>query len=193
MKRFLYAFFAAVIVVGATLPTLANPAEDCSNQSGYVEFGALSVPSSIEPASTVDMNGELLNEMSGDMDADAESTEFLQKLHCIKLVEYETSAGELRSVASNVKSLTDKLLSGGWSSFFSMNSGNERVSILYKKGPNGAVEGILFLSFEQGDAGDSLTFINVVGGFNMSDLGKVMQNMQGLDLDQLGVPGPNSK
>lgn len=169
----------------------AKAEDNCSSHVGFVDVKSLNISSSIEPATTVQLNGDLLNDLAESKNLNESQSGVLEKVQCIHVVEYETESGKLGSAGERVSELSKQLQSKGWQSFMNMTSDGERIVMLYKKDGNNNIEGFLVIAFESSGSGDSLTFINVVGGFNMADLGNIMQG--GMNFEDLGIPGPSSK
>ncbi|MCC7264183.1 MAG: DUF4252 domain-containing protein [Candidatus Latescibacteria bacterium] len=159
-----------LIAVLILAPSRSWAEEDLAKLSGYVDFSSLGLSKKSESSVEVYLKGPLLKLVSeASRDEDPELGRMLAKLKLIRVEVFPLSSQEREQVEAQVAQTTQRLEEQGWEKVVRVREADEQTRI-YLKTEGEVITGLLVVTIE---AKEGLTFVNLVGDIDPSELGRL--------------------
>jgi len=155
-----------LLVVGISV--LGAQDRDIRKHPGFIDLSNIKIPGYSSETTDISLGPALLA-LAGNMDnGDKELADALKNLFSIQVKSFNFREGDAGWIRSIVKKLDKKVKNENWQSLVNVKSGDEIANISLKF-EDGKMAGLFIMSLDD----EEVTFVNMVGTINLSDIGKI--------------------
>ena len=162
MRRAILAVLALMLL--APLSAFSADDDDIKNHPGYIDLDDIEIPQTSESMTMINLGPEILGlfSKSDDEDGDERSSRILS----IHVRSYESDSIDTEQLKPVIDRIEKKLKKEDWKQLVYTREDDEQTTISVKYDED-RILGLFIMSIEPSE---EVTFVNVVGDFNLDDL-----------------------
>lgn len=180
------ALVSLIVTVGAGVgfhTAFAAPEKDYSKMPGYVDFDAMKIFDGVESSIEVYLKGSLLVLVREAVkEDDPELGDLLSEIETVRVQVFPLDGMDSERVMEKTSEMGRQLEKKGWEIAVRVREDDEQVHVYLLPGKNDNIAGMVVMVVEDDD---EATFVNIVGNFDPSEIGRIGRSFH---IDSMDIP-----